>query len=175
MSKTGLLVIAAFLIIVAGGIYVTQKGKMAPQRDRTSGQEQVEQERGMSTLRGNMQDLMARQGSWKCAFTHATDAANSTGVVYISNGMMRGNFVSQVPQMGEVKSYMIARDGFIYTWSDVMPQGVKLPMTSAQASAQTQGQTNFYAQELDYNCVSWDADASPFTVPASVTFMELGQ
>ena len=174
MSKTALLLLAGVLVVVAGGIYTMQKGKMAGEDRMMASSQMSQSEDGTSGMRGSMKDLMAREGSWKCEFTHKTDVSDSTGIVYISNGMMRGNFLSQVPQLGEVKSYMVTRDGFVHTWSDMMPQGVKMPVVAAEGSASTEGQADIYNQELDYNCMSWEADVSMFELPQTVVFMEMG-
>jgi len=179
MNK-GWIVLGVVVAIVAVGAFYVMTGDgvgtgLRSMEEITEGEATSAQDDESAAVTGSMQDLMARGGSWKCDFTHSTDAGDSTGTVYTSGGMVRGNFTTQVPQMGAVESHMIARDGFVYTWSNMMPQGVKIPMASAESPAQAQGQTNYYAQELDYNCVSWNADNALFEVPTSVTFMELGR
>ena len=175
MSKTGLLLVAGTLVIIAGGIYTMQKGKMIGGDEIIGSAGMSQQEAGVVAVRSTMQDLVARGGSWKCEFTHTTDVSDSTGVVYISSGMIRGNFVSNVPQLGEVRSYMITRDGFVHTWSEMMTQGFKMPVASAEGGADASNQANdMYSQELDYNCMSWEPDASFFELPSTVTFMQMG-
>lgn len=172
MTKVWIILAGVAIVIAAGVFYVTSGGKGL---EEVSTDSSVNEEAGIIAVKGSMQDLIAQGGAWKCEFTHKTDVSDSTGIVYVSNGMIRGNFISQVPQLGEVKSSMIARDTFIYTWSDMMPQGFKMPMSPNGPFATAQGQTNFYAEALDYNCIAWEADLSLFEVPTTVTFMEISQ
>ena len=173
MTKGWIVLIVVAVAIAGGAFYLTRMTGNSEEGVTAASAVNVEQ--GTGVMKGSMQDLIARGGSWKCEFTHKTDVGDSTGTVYTSGGMVRGNFISRVPQLGEVKSSMIARDTFVYTWSDMMPQGFKMPMSSEGPSATTAGQTNFYEQELDYNCTPWEVDTALFEVPTTMTFVELRQ
>ena len=176
MNTGGWIVLGVAVVVIAGGaVYMTMtkgtgdKSATGDATEKVVGTNANEKE----VVKGTVQDLVTRGGSRKCAFKHATDAGDSTGVMYVSDGKIRGDFVSRPEGTAEVKSHMIVKDGVVYTWSDMMPQGFKMPMTGA-ATAQVQGQANFYAQPVDYDCSSWNADASVFEVPSTVTFLQMG-
>ena len=126
---------------------------------------------------GTFADLMMRAGSWKCTVTTTIEEAPSTGVVYVADGKVRADFVAKPAAMGgaEVSSSMIQADGFVYTWSDAMPQGMKMKVPTATDPAVSEMAPYDYTQKVDYDCGPWMADASVFAPPSDITFMELGE
>jgi hypothetical protein len=122
---------------------------------------------------GTYAELIGRAGSWKCTVSVNVEDAPSSGVAYISDGKVRGDFTSTVK--GETyASHMIQADGYIYTWSDAYPQGMKMliPEPGDTTSSSTGGVS--YDSRVNYDCGPWMADASLFMAPANITFMELG-
>jgi hypothetical protein len=104
-------------------------------------------------------------------------AMQASGVVYVSGHNVRANFDVEAPVVGTVHTYMIADGTNVYSWSSMMPTGVKAPM---QQSAQQQAAPTADAQAGPYNKYSYDCqpatvDASLFVVPTNVTFQTVTQ
>jgi len=122
-------------------------------------------------FKGSMQQLMARGGSWRCDVSLTTEGVTTSGTTYVAGGMVRADFVSNVPQIGNVESHMIMRDNTAYTWTSMMNQGFKFPIESAEGqpevSAEVAAQVN---QQYDYRCTAWPTDESKFALPSGITF-----
>ncbi len=128
---------------------------------------------------GSMQDLITRGGNYKCTFDEQNDVSHSTGTVFISDKNIRGDFDTSVKVLSSdttISSHMISDGEFIYTWSALMPSGVKLAVdNNVSSTASTTAQSFDYNQKLDYNCVAWTVDQSKFTLPTEVEFKEINQ
>lgn len=114
------------------------------------------------------------QGNARCTVSSETNGVTSGGTVYVADNRVRGDFTSTLPQTGPVESHMIVRDGFIYTWSSMAPQGMKMAVNNeseAGVSSDPQ-QPSPYEAQYSYECDAWSPDESQFTVPSTVTFME---
>lgn len=194
MSK-GILVLVIGVIILGAGVYLFMNNPGAQEpgavvEGSTGGDTAKsvttarEAGSGMATGKRSLTAIMDG-GNHKCTFASEDPNAKSSGTVYISGDQIRGDFTSVVAAARGVtlESYMLQTGGFVYTWSDASPQGVRTAREAGsgmatgrreQASGQASGQMSFDAGvELDYNCTSWTPDPSKFAVPKSVTFMEL--
>lgn len=165
MHKGLLLAILGVAVVGVGGwiLFTTTPSE--------EGQNQEQEENVVTDQRGSMEQLVARGGSWECSVSSETENSTSSGVVYVANGMIRGDFTSVVPQLGTVESHMIVRDEYVHTWSSAMSQGVKLPV-AMDASAEVSAGENPYQAEYDYSCKPWSGDNSRFVLPSNVTFVE---
>lgn len=165
------------LIIGGGGWYVMQM-QNAPVSETTQEGVAMENMQASETpsnetqnFSGSMQELMARGGSWTCDVTSTAGGITSSGTTYAANGMVRSDFTSNIPQVGNIESHMIVRDGLAYTWTSMMNQGFKFPISKgegeAEVSAEVAAQVN---QDYDFSCRAWSADASKFALPAGIVF-----
>lgn len=118
-------------------------------------------------------DLMSRTGSWECSVSTSIQQAPSEGTVLISDGNIRGNFVSTIEAMGgmTVNSHVIQADGYIYTWTDRVAQGMKTPLPDTVSGQATVGLASM-SEQVEYSCAPWDLDASVFVPPTTIEFME---
>ena len=123
---------------------------------------------------GTFAELMARTGSWSCTVTSNVEEAPSEGTTYIADGRIRADFVARPVALGgrEVVTHMIQTDGYVYTWSDMAAQGMKLAVSAGTAAAASASAVAADAR-VDYSCAPWAVDESKFTVPAEISFMEL--
>lgn len=117
--------------------------------------------------------LMEKGGNYQCTFSHSTQVGDSTGVVFISNKKIRGDFVSKVsiPGMGnttDIETYMISDGESVYTWSSMSNDGFKSPVS--KDLPKDFSTTVSVDQELDYKCVGWKLDESKFSLPTNITF-----
>jgi hypothetical protein len=74
---------------------------------------------------------------------------------------------------------MIMDGGYNYVWTSAYPQGMKIKIpTNVQATPPAGSMTAVPGMTADdqnysYKCEPWTPDSSVFTLPASVTFMEM--
>jgi hypothetical protein len=114
-------------------------------------------------------ELAARGGSSECQVRATHEAVTSSGTVYVANGKVRADFTAKAAGMS-ITGHVIQADGYAYSWSDLMPQGVKVRVDEAPAAAASQGLDS--STKVEYSCVEWMTDESKFAVPSSVTFTE---
>jgi hypothetical protein len=167
--------------VIGGGVYFLTSGGMPAQdaMDAQDGASEAALDVAPTGVR-SLKSVMAAGGAHVCTFTSEDPNAKNSGTVYISGDSIRGEFESDVKGVGKVKSSMIQNAGFMYTWSDAMPQGIKMaiPAGGAQSdsNATASGQMNFDAGvEMAYDCKSWSPDNASFTPPAGVEFMDMSQ
>ena len=124
---------------------------------------------------GTMADIMARGGAWKCAVSTTAAGVTSGGTVYVANGKVRGDFTSEVPQMGTMEVHMIADGKDAYTWTSMMKTGFKMSTTKPTETKDTPtaDKQDFYNAQYDYQCSPWSADVSVFTLPTDIAFNDM--
>ncbi len=173
------------LILVTGAVLIIKGG---PKDDGLT-EERVAENEAVTTeeqapivesqFKGSTAELIARGGDYKCTFDQVVENSRSTGTVYISNGKMRGDFKSDVSAAGtnmSVESHMISDGEYMYTWSSMMPTGMKLKIDQTiTTSSETFGQQGSFDanMQLSYDCDPWSPDSSQFTLPSAITFTEI--
>jgi hypothetical protein len=173
MNTNTIIGVVAAVVIVGGGFYLLNRPAGVP---ATFGQEQALAtttetvvEQGKFT--GSLAELSARGGSWKCSVDSTTAQAVSSGATYVSGGKVRADFTTSVPSYGAVETHLIADGVDVYTWSSMMPQGIKSKMTAqGSGTGPTSGQDVNTDTKYSYDCQPWTADATLFVVPANITF-----
>ena len=176
MIGGGVLVVIAVIV----GFLMTQKAE-APvglESENTNERTGV-----MDSARTSLSGLLALGKSQKCTFRSSAETADSSGVVYISGGKVRGDFDSTTKvgtNVSTVKSHMITDGDEIRVWSDGEEMGMLMKTAQAPSGAvDTQVQNtapmplDMNDSSVDYDCDMWVADASVFTPPSSVTFQSI--
>lgn len=168
----GLIVIGA---IVFGGYYLSHKAPTtAPVEGSATTTPTTTDE---SAFNGSFSDLAKRSGSWKCTIDTSTTQSVSSGVAYVSNGKVRGDFTTSVANYGPIESHMIADGDTAYTWSSMMPQGIKMKIattsTATAGSGATSGQGMNANTSYAYHCEAWTADPTIFIPPTTIVFKAL--
>ncbi len=111
-----------------------------------------------------LNDIIAEDGNFICAFTNEDPGARNSGTLYISGENFRGDFST---------AHMIQYGGFVYTWADAASMGTKTPRVAERGMAEQQG---FDMQAaLAYDCKDWTPDLTKFDLPAKVKFQEVAQ
>ncbi len=166
MNTNALLGTIAAVVIIGGGAWYLSQTPPATK-------EAVQQETTTNTGTTTFADFVAQGGSRSCTVTVNNPTAPATGVVYVSGSEIRADFVAKpVTANGmEISAHMIQTGGYVYSWTDMIPQGVKVAMTNSSGAAASQG-FDMNAQ-VAYDCTPWIVDASKFVVPSTVTFMEV--
>jgi hypothetical protein len=156
----GLVLLAA----VGGGVYVATRpsSEPAPEAAVASNEESAE---------GKFADLLARVGSWKCDAKATHEEGASEGTVFMDGGKVRGDFVATLSGQ-TVNTSFVSMDGYIYTWSDMLPQGMKVKMDAAAGTAGGQGIDP--STPVEYTCEVWIADQEKFALPSEIEFFEIG-
>jgi hypothetical protein len=130
------------------------------------------------TFTGSVADLSARGGDWKCTVEDqaSTPAGQtpSSGTVYVSGRRVRADFTTTAQGYGAVNSHLIADGTSVYSWSSIMPQGIKTAQADAGSDDDaTSGSGDTADQRYTYQCAPAQADATLFVPPSSVTFRTL--
>jgi hypothetical protein len=168
-------------VLVIGGIgyaiWQLSAGDVSPSGSQATSTQSATQED--SAFTGSFADLAARGGEWKCTVdataNNGAGTAVSAGTVYISGKKVRADFATSVPGVGNVEAHLIADGTDTYSWSSMLPQGIKTKMTgsSADFSAPTSGGGSDANQRYTYDCQPAQAASSLFVPPADVTFRTL--
>ncbi len=157
------------IIIVGGGAWYFTSGSSdtAP----TTGEETVmEESTDAPEGAGTFAELMARTGSWTCDASAQHEGGGSSGTVVMNNGKLRGDFTSTMSGI-TVSSSFIGRDGYMYTWTSMLPQGFKVAIDASTGTSGGQGIDP--STQVEYSCAPWSADESKFELPSGITFMEM--
>lgn len=170
MNTNLLIGLVALVVVLGGGAwFLSSRDAKQPPVPTT-----VQEQQGAASFG----ELIARAGSWTCTVSTSVEAAPSEGTTYIADGKIRADFVSRPVMLGgkEVATHMIQSDGYVYTWSDMMPQGMKMliPKDMPTSSAGDAVGTVSADAQVQYSCLPWIVDASKFEPPSNISFMELG-
>jgi hypothetical protein len=194
MTLFGKIIMGAFLLVVAGGVYYGVKSfatnnetpVVVQQTISTTTEEVIVGSSTMITTGTStatstsdkpagkkiaFSEFMKKGGSYKCSVTQNMATMTTQGTIYIHDKMVKGNFsVSLAGQT--IQTNMIVRDGYSYTWTNSTPTtGIKTKIaTSASGKTSTSTMTWTGEQIGDYSCVAWVTDDTVFELPKTVTF-----
>ena len=163
MNQNTIIGLVVAIVVVGGGAWY-----MSSHSDNNMNGQETAGEQGQSTFAA----LAAMGGSRTCHITVNTDGNASEGTVYIADGRMRGDFTSTVNGKA-MTAHMLQADGYMYSWTDAMAQGVKVSLAQAQ-QANTQSQGINPNANVTYDCSAGVGAGASFDVPSNVSFMELG-
>lgn len=122
--------------------------------------------------KSSIKDLFAKGESQTCTFNVSDESYTSEGIVYVSNGKMRGDF--NMTNKGNVQmSHMIVADNTSYIWMDGQHQGYKMAF-GEETKTETENQNNTNSVDVDakvdYKCKPGVSGQSYFELPADVKF-----
>lgn len=165
MSKTLIWSIVGVVVIVGGVFMFSKSDKEITNSNPAAGKKMA------------FSEFVKGSGSYKCTVNQSVEGTDTKGTVYITKGLLRGEFSSQVRGMN-VDTTFIVKEGYTYTWTSLMPKfgfKTKIPeKTEGDTSTQTSGSYSFNAEKIgDYDCTAWTLDPSKFIVPSTVTFSEM--
>lgn len=131
---------------------------------------------GVPNSQTTYKSLLTQNGSYQCDYNSVTASGQTTGVIYIYNGKMRGEFRTQSP--GESISNFFVYDGhYMYQWKEGRLTGVKTVLTSLSQlpfiipKDLTSGAIIGSSYEnIGWNCHTWLTNKSLLTPPSYVTF-----
>lgn len=122
-------------------------------------------------------DFMSKGGSYKCTVTQTVANMTSNGIVYIHDDHIRAEFSTTMAGQS-IDTVMIARDGYTYSWTNMMAgKGYKAKIVAqgqGDDTTKTKGTYTWNGSQIgDYNCESWTADTKLFELPKGVVFSEM--
>lgn len=166
MTKTILLVIGIIIAIAAiGGALVMSN------RSNSSNPTASSETTSNSSFPKSLKELLALNQSQECNFS---DENGNSGVVYLSAGKMRGDFVSSTGQ-GSLNSHMIVSDNTSYVWMDGQNTGFKISFDPNEIEIPEGTQSTVSLdQKFDFSCKDWSANTSVFAMPTSINFTDFG-
>lgn len=170
--------IAAILavVVVGGGIWYASSNGAKTGDSITGAQDESETTLEESTVVANPAELAGKGGQYKCTFSMTDPNADSSGTVYIEGKKFRGDFTSTVKAVNQtVNTYSISDGAYSYTWTGNTNTGFKLPVVNTgSGSGAMSGSMDFsaFGASTSWKCVGAKFDASTFTPPSNITFME---
>lgn len=177
MSK---LIIGIILVVAVGGGYYLYSSPKNVSTDSVNQQAPVVPDAKVPTgKKMAFSEFMKQNGSYQCTVTQNVNNTSVNGTVFINDGKIRGEFSTSYNGTN-MNISTIARDGYSYTWTSMMPtMGFKAKIVenaTGDANASASGSYSWNAEHIgDYNCEAWSPDASKFSLPTSVTFTETGK
>jgi len=173
MPKQTLLItgaVVAVIIIGAAGFFLLKKPAQTPQESTTTQPTQQEE----SQAKGSIKNLLAAGKNQTCTIKYPVGEQMGEGTVYVSGKNLRGDFTMTSAEK-TFDSHMIQDETYMYSWSSLSPQGVKMKIAELEkVQASPTAESVDLDQEVDINCSSWSVDNSKFTPPTDVTFVETG-
>lgn len=173
---------AVVAVLVVGGYFAYQANKPEgvdriefPNEEKSEEQGKAPEQTGKKMA---FSQFLKQGGAYKCEVNQDINGVETKGTTYINDGMVRGEYNTKI-QGANVDSTFIVRDGFVYSWSSMLPNmGFKMKTdvnASGNAGASASGSYSWNAEQIgDYNCEPWTVDQSKFTVPTNITFKLLG-
>jgi hypothetical protein len=156
--------IAVAVIGIGGGYALAHRSASGPDAGGQAGA-------AAGTFTGSVKDLSARGGDWKCVIEAAAspDGQPVSGTIYVSGARLRADMSTSAPGAGAADSHLIVDGTDAYTWSSLMPQGIKTSTASADADEESPGGDASYT----YRCDPAQADEALFLPPSNVSFRTL--
>lgn len=121
---------------------------------------------------GPMSNIIAFKESLSCAVESTGSTDKRTGLLYVANGKVRGDFSSSAVDTKSTVS--LINDGtFLYVWEAGDKTGLKLIAASSVSgtAVAARGAIDPSAQ-ISYACNPWTVDANVFKIPEEVTFTD---
>lgn len=159
-------------VVAGGGYFVITSNKGAVSKSDTVGATSEPSGKKMA-----FSEFLKKGEASKCTVTQSVSGLETKGTMYTYSGMMKGEFKTEA--YGKtIQTDFILRDGYTYTWTSATPTmgfKVKAVVPAGTNVAPVSATVGFNAETIgDYDCQPWAVDESKFTLPASVTFREVG-
>lgn len=119
-------------------------------------------------------ELLGTIGDRTCTINQMMGTVSSVGTVYMHEGLVRAEFSTSIAN-NTIKSTMIARDGYMYSWTDTASSTgtkSKMPTRGADGKVVTNSAVKTWdgSQVKDYTCRDGKVDEALFEIPKQITF-----
>lgn len=169
------------VVLVAGGVFffINQKKAEAP-TDATHTEQGAQQTPQNISTSHSLKDFLAMNVAQTCSYNRTDATMDVSGTTYVDNGKVRTDTVMTDHKTQKViHSQAIIDGGYVYTWSDNTPFGVKMQLAAMPAAgsdfakrASTDGAPDMEGK-YDYTCTPGGVDASVFVPPANIEFKDM--
>ncbi len=178
-----LLIVIFVALVVGGGVYYASKHKKAEvvgeadvntQVTVSPSPSQASSQGAGAENSGTLRALLSLGRDVQCTIDAGNVSGASSGTVYVSGTMMRGDFTTTTQASGSVQSHMIRNGDDVIVWSG--SQGAKMKMNAmtgqSSASAQSSSQVNL-DQKVNYTCTDWHKDDAQFQSPVGINIIDV--
>jgi hypothetical protein len=179
-NNTSRIIIAVVVVVllIGGGYLFLGKSHMSSSQSADNANPQNES-KGMSSGKKSLSDFFSMKGTLKCTFSDQTNSGS--GTVYVGSGKMRGDFQSQVNGT-QSQTHMVNDGTYVYIWTEGQKNGYKMSLDSVKSEASqvkvsgtptaVKPQGMNMNRQSNYSCSPWVVNASLFTVPSDITFVD---
>ncbi|MCA9360889.1 hypothetical protein H6785_01550 [Candidatus Nomurabacteria bacterium] len=128
---------------------------------------------------GTLESLRLLKEDLECKIvsTSANTATKVEGTYFVSNGSMRGDFLTESPDLsGQVLSSIIIDRENVFVWSEIEGEtyGMKMSVDQASNIDTNTGIPVSVNEDVSYDCTPWaDVDGTVFLPPGDVLFRDL--
>jgi hypothetical protein len=127
---------------------------------------------------GSLDELRQQGKDMECTISYSAnaDATVVEGTYFVSDGRMRGDFLTETPDLtGQVLSSMIITGTTTYFWSEIEGEkyGMKAEVSALAGSDTAANEPVPLDQPVDYECKPWQTvDNTIFVPPGDVLFQD---
>lgn len=172
MNKN-LLIVSGVLVVLAVGVGSYMLMIRNSNISTTNILDQVTSKKTENISEKSLAELLVVKEAQKCTVEHAADMTKSSGVAYLANGKIRGDYDVSVGGRDSKVHFIIDKEN-IHTWIDAVPVGFKVSMMTAKNySKSPNSQMPDINQKLAYSCTPWIVDFSMFVLPSSIAFTSI--
>lgn len=166
------IIIAIVIIIGLGGYFLLNN------KSQTSDNSLVTSEKesaGEETISGTLKSLLFMGKSQKCTYSASVDSTTVTGIIYVADKKIRGDYSSTSEEM-KISGHMIVDEKYSYVWTDASKQGFKMAndeqekMSEDLKGKQVENQAVDLEKKFTYKCQGWSKDNSLFIPPSDISF-----
>ena len=168
------ILIAAVVIVVLGaGLWVFFSPKMSTDQTTKPTETTTNTTSTSNTSPNTFKSILAQSGSYECRYEQATSTGQSTNLIYISDGKLRGEFRT----LGAVGNMMVYDGANLYVWMEGAIVGTKtqlkslselplvIPKDLTSGSVLGSGIDN-----VSWDCHAWSKNAALLVPPKEVKF-----
>lgn len=131
---------------------------------------------------GTLESLRLLNEDLECTilFTPSTQTAAVEGTYFVSDGNIRGDFLTESPDLsGQILSSIIIEGETMYTWSEIEGKayGMKMDLTTVDGvTADETKQPVSLNEDVRYDCKNWEnVDRTVFVPPSDVLFQDMSE
>jgi hypothetical protein len=120
--------------------------------------------------------IFTQQGNYSCSYEQVATSSQSSSIIYIADGKMRGEFRTTT-STGTKADLMIYSGGLLYSWKEGAVVGTKTSIKTLAdlpsvipadlTSGAILGASN---NNVSWDCHDWIKDTTQFTIPTYVKF-----
>ena len=182
MTKLQYIGVAVLIVVIGAGVWFTQHksdGGAAPHTEVA----ETPQTESARAVHASFNELLASKAAQKCTFSRSDDFAQSTGVSYIAQGVVRTDATITFARTGAIsRTSTLVTPDTMYEWDGESGKGMKMSTSMMKSQGDTapkaqDGTASAFkdinlAQEYDYQCEPWTVDQSLLTPPTTVSFTD---